>query len=110
MKIRTLVSNQLYFGLEPLIFRRGAGRTLSRIAGAPLENVRISAQMLGKDFRVDAGAADADALVNALLSSGLLQPFPGHPSDYRLTERFAEFALARVVPPLTRARAKELLM
>ena len=108
MKIRTLVSNQLYFGLEPLVFRRGAGRALTRIAGAPLESVRISAQMLGTDFRLDAAAIDT--LANALLSSGLLQPFPGHPSDYRMTERFAEFALARVVPPLTRARAKELLM
>src|SRR5438067_1101939 len=108
MKIRTLVSNQLYFGLEPLVFRRGAGRALTRIAGAPLENVRISAQMLGTDFRLDAAAIDT--LANALLSSGLLQPFPGHPSDYRMTERFAEFALARVVPPLKRARAKELLM
>jgi hypothetical protein len=108
MKIRTLVSNQLYFGLDPLSFRRGAGRALTRVAGAPLENVRISAQTLGKDFRLDAAAADA--LVNALLTSGLLQPFPGHPSDYRLTERFGEFALARVVPPLPRARAKELLV
>src|SRR5438874_808619 len=108
MKIRTLVSNQLYFGLEPLVFRRGAGRALTRIAGAPLEHARISAQALGKDFRLDAAAADA--LVNALLSSGLLQTFPGHPSDFRLTERFSEFALARVVPPLPRARAKALLV
>jgi hypothetical protein len=108
MKIRTLVSNQLYFGLEPLVFRRGAGRALTRVNGAPIEDVRISAQTLGKDFRLDAAAADA--FVSALLSSGLLQPFPGHPTGYRLTERFAEFALARVVPPLPRARAKELLI
>ena len=107
MKIRTLVSNQLYFGLEPLVFRRGAGRTLARVAGVPLETVRISTQMLGKDFRLE--PPTTEALLQALLARGLLQPFPGHPSDYRLTERFAEFALARVVPPLPRARAKELL-
>jgi len=107
MKIRTLVSNQLYFGLDPLVFRRGAGRSLARVAGVPLDTVKISPQMLGKDFRLEPAAADA--LLQALLARGLLQPFPGHPSDYRLTERFAEFALARVVPPLPRARAKELL-
>ena len=35
MKNRTLISNQLYFGLEPLDLRRGAERTLSRVFGLP---------------------------------------------------------------------------
>lgn len=107
MKIRTLISNQLYFGLEPLAFRRGAGRTLTRVARIPPESARVSLQMLGQDFRLE--PAKAEALAQALIANRLLQPFPGHATDYRLTERFAEFALARVVPPLPRVRAKELL-
>jgi hypothetical protein len=107
MKVRTLISNQLYFGLEPLVFRRGAGRVLARVGRSPAENARISLQMLAQDFRLQ--PATAEALLQALLAKKLMEPFPGHATDYRLTERFSEFALARVVPPLSRARAKELL-
>jgi hypothetical protein len=107
MKIRTLISNQLYFGLEPLAFRRGAGRALQRVSKLPPEQVRVNAQTLGRDFRLD--SAGAHALVDALVAKGLLQADPTRAGEYRLTDRFAEFALARVVPPLPRMRAKELL-
>jgi hypothetical protein len=107
MKIRTLISNQLYFGLEPLAFRRGAGQMLGRVAKLPPEQARVNAQTLGKDFRLDSAAAHT--LVDAFVASGLLEPDPKRAGEYRLTDRFAEFALARVVPPLPRMRAKELL-
>lgn len=107
MKIRTLISNQLYFGLDPLAFRRGAGRALSRVAKLPAEQARVNAQTLGKDFRLDAAAAHT--LVDSFVAKGMLQADPTRAGEYRLTDRFAEFALARVVPPLPRVRAKELL-
>jgi hypothetical protein len=107
MKIRTLISNQLYFGLEPLAFRRGAGRALARVAKLPPERARVNAQTVGKDFRLDSAAAHT--LVDAFVAKALLQPDPARAGEYRLTDRFAEFALARVVPPLPRMRAKELL-
>jgi hypothetical protein len=107
MKIRTLVSNQPCFGLEPLLFRRGAGRALARVARLQPEQARVNAQTLREDFRLEPAAGEA--LLHALVAGGLLQPEPGRASDYRLTERFHEFALARVVPPLRRAYAKQLL-
>jgi hypothetical protein len=107
MKIRTLVSNQRYFGLEPIEFRRGAGRALARVEGVAPDSVPMSAQTLSADFKLEPIAADA--LLESLLSKGLLQASPGHFGDYRLTQLFVEFALARVVPPLPRDRAKEVL-
>jgi hypothetical protein len=106
MKIRTLVSNQLYFGLDPLVFRRGAGRALARVAGVPIGSVSINTETLAADFKIDRAATLG--LMQVLLDRGLLQSGPDS-SDYRLTERFAEFALARVVPPMSRPHAKEVL-
>jgi len=106
MTIRTLVSKQLHFGLEPLAFRRGAARVLARVAGQPREEARVTFEALREDFRLD--AAGAKALLRALVARRLLEPW-NDTSDYRLTERFREFALARVVPPLQRTRAKWLI-
>lgn len=106
MTIRTLVSQQLHFGLEPLAFRRGAARVLARVAGRPQEAAQITVEGLRKDFRLD--AAGTEALLHALVARRLLES-SNDASDYRLTERFREFALARVVPPLQRARAKWLI-
>jgi len=106
MTIRTLVLQRLQFGLEPLAFRHGAVRALARVAGRPREEARVTVQGLQEDFRLD--AAGADALLHALVTSRLLERALDA-QDYRLTERFREFALARVVSPLQRARAKRLL-
>jgi hypothetical protein len=107
MKIRTLISNQLCFGLEPLAFRRGANRAIHRVAKLPPEQARASAETLASDFRLD--LAGAQTLLDTFVANGLLQPDPMRAASYLLTDRFAEFALARVVPPLPRMRAKELL-
>jgi len=106
MTIRTLVLQRLQFGLEPLAFRRGATRVLARVAGRPREEAPVTAEDLRQDFRLD--AVGADALLHALVASRLLER-ANATSDYRLTERFREFALARIVPPLQRARAKRLI-
>jgi hypothetical protein len=107
MKIRTLIANQRYFGLEPLTFSRGAGRMFERVTKLPPERACVSAQTLGKDFELN--STRAQALLETFVTKGLLQS-QGCPIDeYRLTDLFKEYALARVVPPLTRMRAKELL-
>ena len=60
-----------------------------------------------EDFRVD--MAESETLVHAFVSDGLLQADPEIPGNYRLTERFHEFSQARVVAPLERSEAKELV-
>ena len=107
MKIRTLISNQLYFGLEPLDLRRGTERTLSRVFGLPPDRVRVTRETLREDFRLD--TAESETLLRAFVGDGLLQADPATTGNYRLTERFHEFAQARVVAPLERAEAKELV-
>ena len=106
MTIRTLVLQRLQFGLDPLAFRRGAARVLARVAGRPREQAPVTVEDLRKDFRLD--AAGAEALLGALIASRLLER-ANTTAEYRLTERFREFALARVVAPLQRARAKRLI-
>ena len=107
MKFRTLISSQLYFGLEPLLLRRGAERTLARVAALPPDRARLTAGMLREDFRVDPGSGDA--LVKALLAGSLLEADPDSDDNYRLTDRFREYAQARVLAPLNRADAKSLV-
>lgn len=107
MKIRSLISNQSYFGMDPLAFQRAAGRVLERVNKLPPDKAWLSAEVLGKDFRLDPEAAQA--LVENFVGKGLLLSQGCPRGEYRLTDLFKEYAQARVVPPLTRARAKELL-
>ncbi len=107
MKIRTLVSNQLYFGLDPLHLRRGAARTVSRVFGLPTERALVNAQSLAEDFRLD--EASGDAFVHSLAAEGLLREEPGSTGNYHLTLRFHEFAQARVTAPLDRIQARQLI-
>jgi hypothetical protein len=107
MKLRTLLSHQRYFGMEPMALRHGAGRVLLRVAGLPPERARVSAQRLREDFGLD--TTEGKAFVHQLVGGGLLEPHAERPGDYRLTERFVEFASARIVAPLPRVRAKQLL-
>jgi hypothetical protein len=107
MKVRTLVSHHRYFGMEPQALRHAAGRVLLRVAGLPPERARVSAQRLREDFGVD--TVEGTVLLNQLVGGGLLEPRPDRPGDYRITERFVEFASARIVAPLPRVRAKQLL-
>lgn len=107
MRTRTLVSHQRYFGLHPVVLRHAAERVLLRVAGLPPDRAHVSAQRLREDFGVD--TVGGDSLVRKLVDNGLLEPSAEREGDYRPTERFAEFASARIVAPLPRARAKELL-
>lgn len=102
---RRLIAGQKYFGLEAGVLREGAGRALARISRRPPEQARIDARSLGEDFHLDMAASSA--LLSALLAGGML--YPDGTSRYRPTRLFREYALASVVAPLSRERAKALV-
>ena len=102
--VRRLVADQLYFGLQARALRAGAERVLARTAAHP-EQSQIDIRSLGTDFRLDTQASYT--LLRALLAGELL--YPDGAGGYRPTARFREYALACVVAPLSRARAKTLI-
>jgi hypothetical protein len=103
--VRRLVADEQYFGLEARALRAGAVRVLARSAAPDAESARIDVRSLGVDFRLD--AADSATLLKELRAGGLLRS--NDTGGYRPTGRLREYALACVVTPLTRARAKALL-
>ena len=107
MKPRTLIRQHLYFGIDAERLREASGRVLSRVVGLPPERARVRAEHLEQDFRVD--RVEGKALVDEFVAKGLLEPRPGQPEGYYLTERFVEIAAARIVEPLPRAQAKQLV-
>jgi hypothetical protein len=107
MRERTLVTQRLYFGMSALYLRTATTRVLARIAGLPADDVRVSARHLRQDFAVN--TVEGDALVEGFVAHGLLEPRTERRDEYRPTDRFVEFATARVVEPLPRRRAKELV-
>lgn len=107
MKPRTLITDRLYFGLDPLRLRAATGRALARVVGLSPARARVSATHLHQDFALD--ATQGAMLVNEFIAEGLLEPPNERSAGYGLTREFAELATARVVEPLPRARAKQLL-
>ena len=108
MKPRTLVTDRRYFGLGALALRAAAGRVAARVVGLPPERARVRGAFLRQDFGVD--TVDGRALLDELCADGLLARPPGPTSDFLVTPRFLEFATARVVEPLPRAKAKVLVV
>jgi len=106
MRARTLVTHRRYFGLDAVSLRAATGRVLSRVVGLPRDRARITDSQLRVDFGVD--TIDARVLVEGMVEGGLLQP-RAEQRDYRITDRFYEFAAARIVEPLPRTRAKQLV-
>lgn len=102
---RRLIADQKYFGLEADALRSGAARALTRISRQPTEGERINVRSLGEDFHLDSAASSA--LLSALLGGGML--YPDGIGRYRPTRLFREYALASVVAPLSRERAKALV-
>ena len=107
MKIRTLVTKRQYYGMEAVALRAAMARVLSRVAGLPADEARVSRRHLCQDFGLDPAAAQ-DTL-DQMVADGLLQQPDERQGDFALTERFFEFATARVVEPLPRERARQLL-
>src|SRR5947209_15639459 len=107
MKTRTLVTRRLYFGVEAMTLRAATARVLSRVVGLPPERARVSRRAVRQDFELD--TVIGGALVDEFVAEGLLRPDADVKDDFWLTDRFVEFASARVVEPLPRARAKQLI-
>ena len=102
-----MVTDRLYFGLDPMRLRAATGRALARVVGVPPARARLTATHLRQDFAVD--TIRGNALVRELVAGGLLEPPDASQAGYRLTEGFLSLAAARVVEPLHRSRAKRLL-
>jgi hypothetical protein len=101
-KVRRLIADQQYFGLDAKTFHDGTGRTLRRLSTA---TPRVDVHTLGEDFRLDAAASWT--LLRALLGGGLL--LSDGPGTYRPSARFREYALADLVMPMSRLHAKDIL-
>jgi hypothetical protein len=108
MKRRTLVSDRRYFGMDALSLRAAASRVAARIAGLPPERHRVRGAFLRQDFGVD--TVEGRALLDELCADGLLARPQAPSSDFLVTPRLVEFAAARVVEPLPRAKAKVLVV
>jgi hypothetical protein len=107
MKVRTLVTDRRYFGVDPMTLRVAAARVMSRVVGLPPGRALVSAQALRQDFGVN--TVMGRAVVDELVADGLLLPHPRVDGDFHIHPRFVEFASARVVEPLPRARARRLV-
>jgi hypothetical protein len=107
MKSRTLMTHHTYFGLDALRLRTAAGRVLTRVVGLPAARARIRAEHVRQDFAVN--TVEGDALLHELVDGGLLRPHAELPGEFEVTDRLREYAAARVVEPLTRARARSLI-
>ena len=102
-KIRRLIANEQYFGIDASTFHTGAERLVAR-AGAGARRA-IDGGSLAKDFGVDAVAGRS--LLTTFVAGGLLQP--DGTAHYRPTALLCEYAQACVVMPLTRDRARTLV-
>ena len=107
MKQRTLIADRLYYGLEPARLRSASARALTRVVGLPPERARVSASHLCHDFALD--TADGAALVDELVAHGMLEPPVEGQAGYGLTPDFFGLASARIVEPLPRSRARQLV-
>jgi hypothetical protein len=104
-KVKRLVADQRCFGLDALTFRTGAARVLARLGAPTSSQMGIDIHGFGEGFQMDRAASWT--LLRALLAGGLMQPDGS--GRYFPTARFREYARARVVAPLSRARAKLLI-
>src|SRR4030095_16763314 len=107
MKALTLVTKRLYFGLDALQLRDATGRVLSRVHGLPPHRATVRLDGLAQDLRVTPSASRA--LADEMVESGLLHRLGPDGYEYGITDKFRQYALARIVEPLPRTRAKILL-
>ena len=105
MSRRTLVTDRRYFGLDPISLRAAACRVAARVAGLSPERARVA--FLRQDFGVD--TVDGRALLDGLCADGALARHAGPTSDFIVMPRLLEYAAARVVEPMPRIKAKQVL-
>lgn len=100
-----LIVDQRYFGLGARAFHAGAQRMLDRITAQAPAPANIELECLGNDFELE--PAESVSLLRAMLAGGLL--LPDGTGYYQPTARFRKYALAPLVAPLSRPRAKMLV-
>jgi len=103
----TLATNQRYYGFEPAQLLQCAARVLTRVSGLPPERARVTARNLQQDFALD--TIQGRALVDEFVENGLLQRHAEYTHDFALTPRFMEIAAARVIEPMPRAKARQIV-
>ncbi len=102
-----LVTRHLYFGVDAMQLQVAAGRVLMRVVGQPPERATVGLETLAQDFGMS--TRDSLALVDQMVLAGLLvKPNPSA-AEYIITDKFRQYAQARIVDPLPRARAQLLL-
>ena len=104
-KGRRLVADERYFGVEARALRAGLESVLARLSAQPDDAAHIDIDTLSEVFQLS-GVASL-ALLRGLVAAGLLQAAPAR--RYRPTVLFREYAVAKVIAPLSRARARLLL-
>jgi hypothetical protein len=108
MKPLTLVTKRSYFGgLDALQLRAATGRVLSRLHGLPANRAVIRIDALEQDFRVTPSASRD--LAAQLVASGLLRRLDDAGNEFGITDKFRQYAVARIIEPLPRTRARMLL-
>lgn len=107
MKTPTLVASYFYFGLDALRLREGSGRVLERIQGKPAGRASVGLNTLTREFGL--GTNVSRSTVDQMLEFGLLERQDPQRAIFGVTDRFRQYAHARIIKPLPRAQARLLL-
>jgi hypothetical protein len=102
-----LVTRHLYFGVDAMRLRTAAERVLTRVHGQPPDRAVIGLDTLAQDFRVS--PRESLSIVDQMVQGGLLEPKQSGTAEYAITDKFRQYAQARIVDPLPRSRAQLLL-
>jgi hypothetical protein len=102
----TLVTKRLYFGIPALRLRDATERIVSRLATAAPQHP-LGLEDLAQEFSLGTGASRL--LAEQMVRKGLLERLSAQGIEFRITDRFKQYALARIVDPLPRTRAQLLL-
>jgi hypothetical protein len=102
-----LVTRHLYFGIDPVHLRSAAERVLNRVHGQPPDRATVALDVLARDFQLN--LRDSLAMVEEMVRSGLLERPDPNSDQYAITDKFRQYAMARIVEPMPRTRAQSLL-
>jgi len=99
-----LVTRHLYFGVDALQLQIAAGRVLMRLHGRPPDRATVGIDTLAQDFRL--GERESLSMVDQMLQYGLLERGQPNPNQFAVTDKFRQYAQARIVEPMPRTRAQ----
>jgi len=102
-----LVTRHLYFGINPVHLRSAAERVLTRVHGQPPERATVALDVLAHDFQLS--PRESLSMVEEMVRGGLLERKQTNSDQYAITDRFRQYAYARIVEPLPRNRAQLLV-